>query len=91
MACSVIRSPARLCNRDGKLCCYGRLEFDFLAFFLCLASRLEYDFLGFVLCLDCYFCHSLFIIPACLQYLLRVPSSVQRSPSVTTLTKYVVM
>ena len=32
MAYSVIRSPARLCSRDGKFCYYGRLEYDFLAF-----------------------------------------------------------
>ena len=32
------RSPARLClcSRDGKLCYYGRLEYDFLSFFCAL-------------------------------------------------------
>ena len=30
MADSSIRSPARLCSRDGKLYHYGRLEYDFL-------------------------------------------------------------
>ena len=36
MAYSVTRSPARLflCSGDGKLCYYGGLEYDFLAFFL---------------------------------------------------------
>ena len=43
----VIRSPARLCSRDGNFCYYGRLEYDFLDFILCLASCLEYDFLAF--------------------------------------------
>ena len=39
LAYSVTRSPARLCSRDGKLCYYGRLEYDFLTFFyFCLAS-----------------------------------------------------
>ena len=36
MAYSVTRSPARLCNRDGKLCYYGHLEYDFLVFFCAL-------------------------------------------------------
>ena len=31
MADGVTMSPARLCRRDGKNCCYGRLEYDFLA------------------------------------------------------------
>ena len=35
MADRVTRSPARLCSRDGKLCFYGRLEYDFVAFFPC--------------------------------------------------------
>ena len=30
------RSPVRLCSKDGKVCYYRRLEYDFL--FLCLAS-----------------------------------------------------
>ena len=36
MAYGVTRSPARLfiCSGDGKLCYYGGLEYDFLAFFL---------------------------------------------------------
>ena len=29
MADGVIRSPARLCSRGGKICYYGRLEYDF--------------------------------------------------------------
>ena len=33
----VARFPARLCSRDGKLCYYRRLEYDFLGVF-CLAS-----------------------------------------------------
>ena len=32
----VTRSPTRLCSRDGKLCYYRRLEYDFLFFFLAL-------------------------------------------------------
>ena len=38
MAKRMIRSPVRLCSRDGKICydAYRRLEYDFL--FLCLAS-----------------------------------------------------
>ena len=38
MAYSMTRSPARLClrSREGKLCYYGRLEYDFLAFFCAL-------------------------------------------------------
>ena len=38
--CSVTRFPARLCGRDGKLCYYRRLEYDFLAFFALLPSFL---------------------------------------------------
>ena len=36
MTYSVTRSPARrcLCSRDGKVCYYGRLEYDLLAFFV---------------------------------------------------------
>ena len=34
MVDGVIRSPARLCSIVGKLCYYGRLECDFLAFWL---------------------------------------------------------
>ena len=37
----VIRSPARLCSRDGNICFYGRLEHDFLAF-LCFALILSF-------------------------------------------------
>ena len=33
----VTRSPTRLCSRDGKLCYYRRLEYDF-CFFALLAS-----------------------------------------------------
>ena len=40
MADSVTRSPARLSNRDGKLCHYGRLEYGFLAFVLCFLRSL---------------------------------------------------
>ena len=69
------RPIADLCSRDGKLCCYGRLEYDFLAFSCAWLPT----FLIFF-----------FLIPVCLQYLVRVPSSMQQSPSVTTLTKYVV-
>ena len=36
MADRVARSPARLRSRDGKLCYYRRLEYDFLVF--CLTS-----------------------------------------------------
>ena len=36
------RSPARLCSRDGKLCYYGRLEYDFLAFVPCFLLFLFY-------------------------------------------------
>ena len=35
MVDSVTKSPAWLCSRDGKLCYYGRLEYDFLAFVPC--------------------------------------------------------
>ena len=35
MTDNMTRSPARLCSRDGKLCYYGRLEYDFLAFVPC--------------------------------------------------------
>ena len=35
MADGVTRSPARLCSRDGKICYYGRLEYDFSAFVPC--------------------------------------------------------
>ena len=40
MAYSVTRSPGRLCSRDGKLCCYGRLEYDFFAFVPCFLLSL---------------------------------------------------
>ena len=48
------RSPGRFCSRDGKLCCYGRLECDFLALvpcFLRLASYVSY-FLFIPVCLS---------------------------------------
>ena len=35
MADSVRRFPARLCSRDGKLCYYGRRQYDFLALVPC--------------------------------------------------------
>ena len=35
MADRVARSPARLCSKDGKLCCCRRLEYDVLAFLPC--------------------------------------------------------
>ena len=35
MVDSVIRLSARLCSRDRKLCYYGHLEYDFLAFLPC--------------------------------------------------------
>ena len=31
----VARSPDRRYRRDGKLCYYRRLEYDFLAFYIC--------------------------------------------------------
>ena len=44
MADSATRPPARLCSRDGKLCYYGLLEYDFLAFVL-LPTSLIFSFL----------------------------------------------
>ena len=35
MTDNMTRSPARLCSRDGKLCYYGRLEYEFLALLPC--------------------------------------------------------
>ena len=71
-ASSVTWSPARLCLccRDGKLCYYGRLKYDFLAFFRALLPT----------SLSRY---------VCLQYHVRVPSSVQQSSATISLTKYV--
>ena len=45
MADSVTRFPGRLCSRDGKLCCYGRLEYDFIDFRL--ASYFSYILLPY--------------------------------------------
>ena len=45
MADGVTRSPARLCSRVGKICCYERLEYDFLL--LCLASYFSYFLLPY--------------------------------------------
>ena len=46
MADGRTRSPARLCSRDGKICYYGRLEYDFLAFVL--ASYFSYLLLPYL-------------------------------------------
>ena len=35
MANNVTKPSARLCSRDGKLCYYGRLEYEFLALLPC--------------------------------------------------------
>ena len=64
MAYGVTRSPARLCDRAGKLCYYGRLDYDF------------HDFAVFVPCFLLFLSSpslSRYV------HLLRVPSSVQQS------------
>ena len=45
MADGVTRSPARHCSRNGKICYYERLEYDFLL--LCLASYFYYFLLPY--------------------------------------------
>ena len=54
MADRVARSPVRLCSRDGKICYYRRLEYDFL--FLNLASY--FLFLSFFLSVRVRVCFS---------------------------------
>ena len=47
MAYGVTKPPARLSRRNGLLCYYGRLEYDFLTYVLCLASYFSHFLLIF--------------------------------------------
>ena len=76
MADGVARSPCRLCSRDGKICCYGD-ALSTICFLACSCALLP-TFLFSLLYL---------FFPASRHvYILRVPSFVQQS---ATLSKYV--
>ena len=47
---SVTKSPPRLCSRDGKVCYYGRLEYDFLALVPCFLLLLVFPSLPRYVC-----------------------------------------
>ena len=79
MADGLARSPYRLCSRDGKISCYGdALSTIFLlACFCVLLPTFRFSF---------FFSFLIFFPASRYVYLLRVPSYVQQS---ATLSKYV--